>query len=106
MPSPVEIPQLNYTQLGLLKDMCNLHRLAIVIPDNAKDSPNDYARFMDTNMAVDGLMRIGLIEDITELDETRPFMEALLASGRFFRVFAPNKIGRAMLNEENCEWKN
>ena len=85
-------------QIGLMQDLLRMRfdRLAWVTADATKDEPNAYARYTETNLAIDGLVKLGLVEDITNGDEARPLMDSLSESGRQFKVYHITDVGRQL----------
>lgn len=104
---PVTIPELKKVHVALMQDLLALcsPRIAWVQPDRDKDSPESYARYVDTNMAIDDLVALGMLNDITNDDGSRPFLDALADSGRSFRIFETTKIGAIMMKQYNDENK-
>jgi len=104
----VQIEELKPHHLAIIVQIASLNagRVAFVIPDQNIDALDDYARYVDTQLATEHLVKLNLITDVTNEESSRPLLESLAATGRAFKVFELSKMGAEILNTENDTWKN
>lgn len=90
------IPQINETQLAIIADCVNgTGALSQIQPDKDKDTPEDFANWSRALQHVDGLVEIGLLEDISDKCKDQ-IANVMLRTGRAFRIFEASKIARGM----------
>lgn len=99
----MEIPEINEHELGIILEASrgDDYDLLSVIPDESKDNPEQNKRYIFNHAAIDHLVEIGLLWEVSndpkEAYERRMTMAKLEQStGRKFRVLALTEIAAFM----------
>ena len=93
----MDIPQISEAQLQIITDCVNnTNAFSQMQPDREKDSLEDFSNWTRGVEHTDGLVEMGLLEEITDTCKDQVARVAVMTGGRKFRIFEATKIAQEM----------
>jgi len=93
----MEYAEINKNQLEIIELIIkeNMAAFTLVSPDRALDSDQNFTAWTQSNTDADGLVTLGMFEDVTE--ENKEYLQHLkLSTKRNFRIFKLTPLAEKM----------
>lgn len=101
------IPEISVEQVTLMHGMIEQERTqAVIRPVEKLDPPHVFREWVQTNKEIDGLVELGMIEEVTHLTQDTVEMLSKGTGGRDFRIFLPTTHGKLMFQHMNSRAVN